>query len=663
MTFSQYRLGLIFLCVASFVDVASAQDADAGDNAEGLFRGGLAEYSADRFRPASMLFDKILREYPQSPRVTAAFIMKGKSLFALGENLEASRTFKNFLASYPESRYAADAHYSLGRIYERVSRHDEALQELLTAWNVMPDRAPASLSDALLGALDSLFDRRANLQALEQSLKGASRGSLRAYLWMKLGEKENERENMVGVANAVDSLDQRYSGHPFGARVQKLRARIAGSSNVKLGVLLPFMRKAPPSAAKEIAGDVYEGVEFAYELNQRDPASRVKISLETRDTERDPTIAANQVRELAADPNVIGIIGPIFSMTTSVAAVAAQTSGIPLISPTANSNGIAAAGNFVFQANPDYETRGRAMARYAILVRGFRSVAAIAPSDGYCKQMSEAFVREAIRLGAKVIAQEWYTKGASDLKEQFSAIRRAGMIEQAEPMISFAGKMRPLDIMRMVEVGVPKKRIDSLMSKAAIVSASELLGPNPRARMDSLGLVPYFDLSRVDSIQYPVTSIHAIYSPIAGADEIGVVSSQMVYFNFVTQLLGSGEWNDLPELHEHRRYCSGIVFESDSFVDTTSSSARNFTAGFVARYKKEPSKNALYGFDTAELILALVRNGASTRSALTRTLSMMKEFQGIHSKIGFGSSRVNTWLPILQFGDDVIRRIDEIRVE
>jgi ABC-type branched-subunit amino acid transport system substrate-binding protein/TolA-binding protein len=657
------RLGLLVLCVVCSALPSKAQDEEIQDDTEPLFREALAQYTAARYHSAALLFDQLIREHPQSIRLSAAAIMKGKSLFALGENLEASRTFKSFLSTFPTSRYVADAHYSLGRIYEGVSRFDEALEELLTAWVQSPEPAVPSLSEALVVALDSLIDRRIGLATIERSLRGATRASLRSYLWLKIAEKENEDENTSGVAWAVDSLQQRYPENPFVERVRVLKSQLAGTASIKLAVVLPLMRKGNLSAAKEIAADVYEGIEYAYELYQLDPSSRTKVTLETRDTERDPTTARNIVLELGSDPTVIGVIGPVFSATTSVAAVAAQSSGIPLISPTANSNGIAAAGRFVFQANPDYETRGRAMARYAVLVRGFRTVASIAPTDGYSRQMAEAFVQEAVRLGAKVIAQEWYPKGASDLKEQFSAIRKAGMTEQAVPMISFAGKMRPLDVMRLVEYGIPKKRIDSLMSRGAIIDAAELLGPNARERLDSLGLAPYFDLSRVDSIQYPVTGISAVYAPISAAAEIGIVSSQLVYFNFVTQLLGSEEWNDLPELHEHRRYCTGVIFETDSYVDTTTTSYRNFLSGFVARYKKGPSRNTFYGFDTAELVLALIRNGAATRSALTRTLSLMKDFQGLHSKIGFSSSRVNSWLPILQFGDDSIRRIDEIRVE
>ena len=654
---------LLLAFLVAFGVAGKAQQIDPDNPSEQLFQEGLQHYISQEYRSAATLFENLMRDYPSSYRITAAAIMRGKALYELGESLEAARALRAFLVAYPRSRYAADAHYSLGKVYERIARYEEAVQELFSAWRQMTDDPPPSLFEHIVGALDSILDHQMSIGEVDRFLVGATPTSLRAYLWLKLGEKENERENSNGVYTALDTLTQRDPGNPCSARALALKTRIAGSSNVKLAALLPLMNKGVPTAAKEIASDVYEGILYAHELYQQDKSTRTKVSLEARDTERDPSLAAKLVGELAADPTVIGIVGPVFSTTAMSAAVEAQSSGIPLISPTANSNGVAAAGPYVFQANPDYETRGKAMARYAVLVRGFRTLATLAPSDAYGRQLAQAFVAEARQLVAKVVAQEWYQKGASDHKEQFSNIRKAGMVEQAEPMISFSGRMGPNEVMRMIERGIPKRRIDSLMSKGSIIKAEEIFGANARAALDSFGIKPYFDLSRLDSLEYPVTSINAIYIPISNAGEIGVVSSQLVYFHFVTQLLGSGEWNELTELHENKRYTNGMIFETDSYPDTGSAAYRNFCQGFAARFKKAPSRHTLYGFDTAQLLFALIRNGVSSRTAMARVLSLMKDYQGLHSKIGFSSTRINMWLSILQFADDEIRRINEIRVE
>ncbi len=642
---------------------AFGQEPPSGAADTTLFRAGLTAFTADRNATALALFDRLVREYPHSDRITAALIMRGKALLALSDNLECARAMRAFLAAYPFSRYVSDAHLVLARAYEGVGRRSEEMDELKAAWVAMPRPQVPSLMREIVSALDALIDRTMNAADLERGLAGITDPGLRAYFWVKIGELENARENSNGVALATDTLTLRYPGHPFPGRASALRKSMAGVSTLKVAAVLPLMNGGEPSVAREVARDVADGLQLALEFYRRGGSQRISVGMETFDTRRDPKQAAGIVRTVAADPSCIAVLGPVFSATASTAAVAAQTSGIPLISPTANANGISAAGSFVFQANPDYQTRGRAMARYAVGVRGFQRLATLAPSDSYGKFLAEAFAREAQRLGARVVAQEWYTRGVSDLHSQFAAIRRAGMAAEAEPLVSFAGKFDVRDRLRLMDLGVPGKRIDSLLSKSARVRAVDLLGSRARILMDSVGLAPSFDLSRADSLVYPVSGIQAVYIPIASSDEIGVVASQFVYFNVQAQLLGSGEWNDPGELHENRRYCSGLIFESDNYVDTTTSGYRDFLEGFRARFSREPSRNVLYGFDTGQLVFAMIRNGAATRTALARTLSMMKDFQGLHSKIGFSPSRVNMWLSILQFEGEDVRRLDEVKVE
>jgi hypothetical protein len=98
-------------------------------------------------------------------------------------------------------------------------------------------------------------------------------------------------------------------------------------------------------------------------------------------------------------------------------------------------------------------------------------------------------------------------------------------------------------------------------------------------------------------------------------------------------------------------------------VDTTGGAYRQFAAGFAARFKRPPTKNVLFGYDTADLVLQQIRNGAATRQSLARNLSYVKDYRGLHSRIGFGADRVNYWLFMLQYDGKAIRRIDEVGIE
>jgi branched-chain amino acid transport system substrate-binding protein len=630
------------------------------ENNEAIFREAVARYDSGLTREAAVGFDRCITEFPSGHRITAAYVMKGKALYRLGENFDAAKTLKTFLSRYPASGYVADAELTLGLIYVRIERPEEAMDMFFAALRTQTPSSPPRLVRQIQAAIDSTVDTRLGPAPLRRYLTKAGTTAERSYFWLKIAQREASAGNPVASGIALDSLVGRYPGNRFGEQAAELRARITARSNVKLGVLLPLMKKGEQSQAGDVGNEVYEGVEFAVERYGRDPGRRITVALETRDTERDPLAATGGARDLADDKDVVGVLGPVFSPEVTSAAAIANARGLPLVTPTANANGIAATGKYVFQANPDYDARGRAMARYAVRQRGFRTLAVLAPSDTYAKFLAEAFLREATRLGARVLSVQWYQRGTSDMKPQLAAIRRAGMLEGADAKLSFGGRVRPSTLMKFADLGVPLKRIDSLMNKAGVISARQLLGPRARALLDSMDIPVVYDESRVDSLEYPVETIDAIYAPISGADEIGIVSSQVVYFHFRTQVLGSGEWNSFAELNANRRYADGVVFESDTFIDTSGGAYTAFADSFATRFRKKPTKNALFGFDTADMMLRLIGDGASTRESLQKALSGLRDYRGFHSRIALGADRVNGALMLLRYEQDEIREVGEV---
>jgi len=638
------------------------QRIDYDEDAEAVFHEGLARFEKGSYEDAARLFSRILQEYPASHRITGAYVMKSKALLRAGRNLETARTIRAFLERYPASSYRPDAHLVLGTVFERVGRYEDAMREYRSAWSALPAEPSPKLFRLVVAALDSVIDHLVPLTTVRTLLESSPATDQRAYLWLKIGEKEVSLDNIVAASIAYDTLRTYYPVNPFGERVAALERRIGSRKTLKLGVLLPLLEEGDPSAVQRLGNEILEGITYAVNAYGQDPGARVHVSLEVQDSRRDAAAAARAVEELAEDPEVIGILGPVFSSTTSSAAGPAQELGIPLISPTANANGLAARGNMIFQVNPDYETRGRAMARFAVLRKGFTTLAVLAPRDTYGRLLAEAFMREAKRLDATVIASEWYVDGTSDFTSHLSRIRRAGMLHSAEPLLAFGGTLKRSDVMKFLSLGIPLRRLDSLMGAGTTIEAKALLGPEARAILDSLQIPAEYDQSRIDSLEYPVSSIQGLYVPISSPAEIGVVSSQVVYFHFDTQLLGSGEWGTIAELDANKRYCDGVIFESDTFIDSASESYSDFVAGFTRQFGKPPTRNVLYGVDAAELVLRSIRGGASTRPALALSLAEVREFRGLRSPIGFSYRRVNSWLIVLQYADDRLQRLEEISV-
>ncbi len=656
------RLALFIVSMVMMTCVAVAQQGDPGQ-ASLLFDRALREYESGRFAQAAAAFDATVQADPSGARVTAALIMWGKSLYMIDENLQSARVVRTLLADHPDTRYAADAHYILGGIYRRIGRAEDAMAEVLRAWELMPQPEPPRLAEDIITIADTVASSGLSRAALQRFLAGTTNPERRAFLRMRIAENEAAAENTLAARLALDSLLAEFPIEASRPRVRALRNRLAERSDVHLGVLLPLMRNGDPTAAREIAQDVYDGIRYAVDRFTEDPDRRVNVTVVPFDTERDPVIAARGVRTLAADEKVVAIIGPVFSSSAVGAARAAEEAGVPLITPTANANGIAGVGPNVFQANPDYEMRGKAMAQYAIKTLGFKRVAVLAPSDSYGRFLAQAFADEVKRQGGQVLASEWYERKTSDMTKQLRAIRRAGLHAGSDPLISFGGKKRLGELMKLAGLGVPVKKLDSLMAKGATVSVASLVGPDAVPKLDSLGITVVYNDVYLDSLDIPVTTIDGLYLPIGTPEEIGIVTSQIVYFNLHAQLLGSGEWNALEELDANRRYCTGIVFESDSYADSILAGRGEWAAAYSAAMKRAPTKHTLYGYDTAGLLLSQFRAGSTTRAGLRRSLLDVNGYPGLHARIGFSAGRVNTWLPILQFDGRNVLRVDEIKTE
>jgi ABC-type branched-subunit amino acid transport system substrate-binding protein len=630
---------------------------------ETQFQQALVQYSQGNYRDASSSFDRLMRAVPLHQRTTASYVMKAKAQLGSGLPLEAVRTLRSFLDTYPGSSYVADAEYTIGIAQTKAHRYDDALAAWFRSWSALASTDSASrLRTDLIDALDRVIDSTRTPMQMRTYFPQAKTREQRAYVWLKTGELSAAKSDMLVAENAIDTLKLFYGGTFLAGRIAALQEDVNRPGTVKIGLLLPLMKKEQQAAAREVGEEMLEGIQFAVEEYNRDSGARRKVTVDIRDTERDPLVASRETQMLTDDPEILAIIGPVFSSTTAAAVGLANARGVPLVTPTANSNGIAATGRYVFQASPDYETRGKAMARFAFHSLGHRRFAVLAPIDTYAKFMAEAFIAEAIHLGARVVATEWFKRGDADFTMQMRNIRRGGLAQGREPLLAFGGKSHREDFTKLMQLGVPARILDSLAERSAVVSARQLLGPDAGHLIDSLGITVEYSTPDADSLEDAVYSIDGFYVPVSMPEEIGPVVSQVAYFNIKTQLLGSGEWNNFGELDANKRYCESVYFESDNQVNAADPSYGEFVDKFFQRFRKRPTRNSLYGYDTARLLLTQIRAGASSRQTLANALAGVTTYQGLHSPVGFSPGRVNSWLQILHFDGNTVRTVEKLMV-
>ena len=215
------------------------------------------------------------------------------------------------------------------------------------------------------------------------------------------------------AASAAARLVSTYPASRYAADARRLLPRIAEASEGQvfdLGVVLPIGGRDG-----YLGQALFNGVRIAVdEHNARvaadsDLAGRggagPRVRMVFRDSEGTGPGAADAVRA-AVEAGADAVVGPLFSDEAEPAGAAAEALGVTLLAPLATDQSVGQGRRFVFQANPTFPARGRAMARYAVGRLGLTRLGTASESGTLSADMAGAFATEARRLGASVPFEE-----------------------------------------------------------------------------------------------------------------------------------------------------------------------------------------------------------------------------------------------------------------
>ncbi len=375
-----------------------------------LFKLGLNAYilygdtaSYGYFSSAYLKFDSVI-SFGLNHRTSASYLMASKSLCYLNRFEDAEKLLNKFLLDFPQTTYLEDAFYTLGLINIKLGNFAKAVLNLDKAI-----RRSTSEKVKYIKIVSNIVDSL-DIRELEEILKMDLTPNVKYLIVFEVSDRLVSLGKIEDAKKYIADRLVHFQGTEY---YEKLMFRISYLDRlivrpkVKIGVLLP--------EGESISRSILNGIELG--ISEHNLNSNPKVGVEVKyyksgDIDR-------KLLEFKGHPDVVGIIGPVYSEDVELCARFVKSVGVPIISPTATSDGLTKLSDYIFQFNSDYSTRSRALAQFAIFALGLRYFLVLAPNDVRIKPFVEAFIDEVKQNSAKIVNIQFYNPGEADLRSYF----------------------------------------------------------------------------------------------------------------------------------------------------------------------------------------------------------------------------------------------------
>ncbi|MDR2725019.1 MAG: penicillin-binding protein activator [Candidatus Adiutrix sp.] len=402
---------------------------------------GLAAEKAGRFEEAALAYERLLNLFPAGEFAGEARFRLVSVHLAAGKGAAAEELAGQLLAAETDPRRRADLGLALGRARWLNGKYREAAENFLEVWKQKPGQARREAArNGVLGSLARLDYQ--NLAAIQQSSGRDFPGPEATYLllyqtaaaghqdhagamadYFRLHYSESpllpQAEAVVQALAAKASLPAPAFGAGYDPRAE-MAAILAPAppegglpglglppGGVTLAVLLPLSDK---KGASQFAREVSRGLELA--VKELAPG---RVGLTVLDTGGSPDQAARHFAQVAADPLVLAVVGPILREEAAAAAEAAGRTDLPLM-VISQAPDLPRLGPNIFRLFLTPGHQAEALARHAVRTRNHQALGVVYPDDNYGRVVWSAFQAEATRLGARVTVTDSYSPKNPDLE-------------------------------------------------------------------------------------------------------------------------------------------------------------------------------------------------------------------------------------------------------
>jgi len=477
---------------------------------------------------------------------------------------------------------------------ERVARIDAELDRALDGFSAADlDRAAEQLGDQTPAA--RVLARRAELALAQGDLETARR-AWEAARRRNLAAPDAARVAAVGerIARSERGLFDTADLPTFEQAAQAPSPDTSAATGT-IGVVLPLS-----GSFARFGEESLQGILLAAGLYDGPSASGTGpgVKLRIRDTAGRPELAAEAVRELAADPEVSAIVGPLLSGESEAAAAAADAAGVPLLALSSREE-IAHGRSFVFRLRTTPQEEITALVDHAVHDLGALRFAILYPRDRYGRGAHKLFWEAVEQAGGRVVAVAAYDPSANDFADPIRQLLGYSMLSPAEESM-------------LAQRANLERRARRLAPQAAAKLREEaraLTGP---------GGTPL----------PPIVDFDVLFIP-ESYEKVVLIAPQLAFHEaFGMRLAGTSGWYHPDLLELGRRHVAGARFSSLFFPDSPLPNAREFARRYQLVFSSAPGAFGAQGYDAAQLVLLQLAHGSHSRSAVRDGVLAVRGFPG-----------------------------------
>jgi branched-chain amino acid transport system substrate-binding protein len=255
---------------------------------------------------------------------------------------------------------------------------------------------------------------------LEQVYKGDNPDWLKGEVGYLLAVKYNDAGKFENARLLLEDIIRHYpntSKRQEAGDLLETVERISRVDTGRIGLIIPLSGQFQHFGERALKGAL-----LAAGIFQGADDKSFKIEVRVVPADIDAQAAAEAVRQMITEDNVVAIVGPIVGANALAAADMAEKYGVPLItlSPVA---GLPDKGYYIFRncltksqqvkALLDWQMEERKTARFGIMH----------PDDKYGTEFADLFQKEAVTRGAQVTKNETYPSDETDFRDQIAALR------------------------------------------------------------------------------------------------------------------------------------------------------------------------------------------------------------------------------------------------